>query len=255
MIRTFSAAEASLAVPTSNRVVASRDIAVRSRRRDSLEFAVGYGLIMLVIWAPRQWQHTLYWTPVAWIVVTSALAWQGYAATGLRATNFLRSSWIVGIAAVSAGLAVALAVHFGTLHSPAGLALFFRSYIGYMIWSLVQQFLMAVYFLSRLMRLLPGRAAVFVTAGIFAVAHLPNPVLAPLTLLWGFAACVLFLRYRNLWTLGIAHAIFGITVAVTLPVNLTHSMRVGLGYVRYHPRPLGPRQSELPRVKSLEFQA
>jgi membrane protease YdiL (CAAX protease family) len=253
MIRTLFAAEASLPALTSNRAVGFEDIAMRSRRRDRLEFAVGYGLIMLVIWAPRTWQHVLYWTPVAWIAATSALSWQGYAAAGLRATNFLRSFWIVGVAASFAGLAVALAVHLGTLHSPAGLALFFRSYIGYIIWSLVQQFLMAVYFLARLMRLMTGRVAVLAAACIFAVAHLPNPVLTPLTLLWGFAACVLFLRYRNLWTLGLAHAIFGITVAVTLPVDVTHSMRVGLGYVRYHPRPLGPRQSELPRIKSLEF--
>ena len=56
-----------------------------------------------------------------------------------------------------------------------------------------------------------------------------------MTMIWGLAACLIFLEYRNLWTLGIAHAIFGIAVAITIPANITHGMRVGIGYVRYHP--------------------
>ena len=52
---------------------------------------------------------------------------------------------------------------------------------------------------------------------LFALAHLPNPILAPITLIWGLAACLLFLRYRNLYPLMIAHAILGITIAITIP--------------------------------------
>ena len=68
---------------------------------------------------------------------------------------------------------------------------------------------------------------------LFALAHLPNPILAPITLIWGFAACLLFLRYRNLYPLMIAHAILGITIAVAIPGPVVHNMRVGLGYVTY----------------------
>jgi hypothetical protein len=81
-------------------------------------------------------------------------------------------------------------------------------------------------------------------AGEFALAHLPNPVLVPMTALWGFAACLIFLKYRNLWPLGMAHAIFGVCAAVSLPATLTHTMRVGSGYWRFHPRPEAVRNAQ-----------
>ena len=77
------------------------------------------------------------------------------------------------------------------------------------------------------------KLAVGVTAIIFAVAHLPNPILVPFTLLWGLAACLLFLRYRNLYPLAMAHAILGITIAIAVPGPVDHNMRVGLGYLTY----------------------
>jgi hypothetical protein len=45
-----------------------------------------------------------------------------------------------------------------------------------------------------------------------------------------------FLRCRNVYPLAMAHAILGITVAVTIPGPVVHNMRVGLGYLRYHAR-------------------
>jgi hypothetical protein len=42
-------------------------------------------------------------------------------------------------------------------------------------------------------------------------------------------------RYRNLYPLMMAHAILGITVALTVPGPVVHNMRVGLGYLTYLP--------------------
>jgi hypothetical protein len=101
----------------------------------------------------------------------------------------------------------------------------------------MQQFLLQSYFLSRLMRMLPGKIAPIIFAtSIFALAHLPNPILTPVTLVWGAISCILFLRYRNIYTLGLAHGIMGLCLAVTVPNSHLHHMRVGLGYLRYHPR-------------------
>jgi hypothetical protein len=109
----------------------------------------------------------------------------------------------------------------------------------------MQQFLLQSYFLLRLLRLLPGKAAPVVAAtGIFALAHLPNPILTPITLVWGAVSCILFLRYRNIYALGVAHGILGLCVAVTVPNSLHHHMRVGLGYLRYHPRGQDLRRAE-----------
>jgi hypothetical protein len=104
------------------------------------------------------------------------------------------------------------------------------------VWAVMQQFILQGYFLLRLLRLLPGKAPVVAAAGMFALAHLPNPILTPITFLWGVAACLLFLRYRNIYTLGVAHGILGLCLAITVPNSLHHNMRVGLGYYRYHSR-------------------
>jgi hypothetical protein len=125
------------------------------------------------------------------------------------------------------------------LNRPLGAGLFVKTFWGYAIWSLMQQFLLQDFVLLRLMRLMPSkRAAVAAAAGLFALGHLPSPILTAVTLVWGAAACWLFLRYRNVFTLGVAHAVLGVCVAITVPGRVDHNMRVGLGYLRYHPRAL-----------------
>ena len=208
-----------------------------NRRRAVVELVVGYGLILLVIWTPRPWQRLLYWAPVVWIAGVTWINFRGWSSMGLRLKNLLRSSWVVGLALVIAAAAVLVAIHLGTLHVPGSVSLFVETYIGYAIWSFVQQLLLLDFFLGRFVQLVRSKAqAVVGTALVFALAHLPNPILTPATLIFGIATCLIFLHYRNLFTLGMAHAILGIAIACTFPGYVTHNMRVGLGYVRYHPR-------------------
>ncbi len=220
----------------------------RSRGRDAWELGIGYGLILLVLWTPRPYQRVFYLIAALFLAVVTALAFRGWNAMGVRLTNFGRSAWVVGVAALLAAATIAAAAQLHTLHTPGGFGALVRRYWGYVLWAFVQQVLLQDFFLRRLLHLLQGRqaAAAFAAAGIFAFAHLPNPVLAPVTLVWGAAACFLFLRYRNLLTLGVAHAIFGITLSVSLPPPVIRGMHVGLGYFTYqaghpHARPL-PRE-------------
>jgi membrane protease YdiL (CAAX protease family) len=209
-------------------------IAARSRHRDLIELAVAYSLILLVIWTPRSWQRILWWVAAAAVVAIATASFEGLQAMGLRRENFLRSLWVPGAALLLSAVAVTLAIWLHTLHIPPTPLLFIKTYAGYIIWTFVQQFLMQCFFLWRLLRLLPNpKLAAVVTALIFAAAHLPNPILTPVTLLWGLAACLLFLRYRNLYTLAIAHAILGVTLTIAVPASAHHNMRVGLGYLTY----------------------
>ncbi len=137
---------------------------------------------------------------------------------------------------ILAGLAVYTADRMPRSIAYTGPTPLLRHVWGYLIWAVMQQFLLQIYFLLRLVRLLPGKVApVVAAAGLFSLAHLPNPVLAPVTLVWGIAACFLFLRYRNIYALGLAHGILGLCVAVIVPDSIQHHMRVGIGYYRYHP--------------------
>ena len=210
------------------------------------ELSVSYALILAVIWTPRPLQRWLYWLAIAWFVFSICVTFPGWKAMGCTIAGFWRSAWVVGVALVLAAVAMTLASDLHTLHRPNGFTQWILAFGGYTVWSLAQQFLLQGYFLARLVRLLPSATLAAATAAfIFALAHLPNPILTVLTMVWGLAACLVFLKARNLWTLAMAHAIFGICVAVTVPAATIHNMRVGLGYLRYRtPRHLQRNQSD-----------
>jgi hypothetical protein len=211
--------------------------AVRHGRvRDLAEIAIGYGLIMMVIWTPRDLQRVLWWVSAAGVLAMICFSFEGWAATGMRVRNLGRSFWIVVAALAISAVAVVVAARLGTLHLPATFSAFIGTYIAYAIWSGVQQFLLQGFFLVRFLRLIqrPGLAAL-TAAALFSTAHLPSALLTPMTFVWGFIACLLFIHYRNLYPLALAHAILGITIAVTVPGPVDHNMRVGLGYLTYNP--------------------
>jgi len=212
--------------------------AARSARRAAIEVAVGYLLILSVVWTPRPLQRLLWIVAVVGVAILLWRSFDGWRAMGFRAANFGRSLWIVGATLLLAGAAIGIAAHIHTLHRPPGGVLaFIGTYSAYAVWTGVQQFLLQGFFLLRLLRVIPKASlAALAAAMLFATAHLPNPVLTPITLIWGCAACLLFLRYRNIYPLMMAHAILGITVAMTVPGPVDHNMRVGLGYLTYNPQ-------------------
>jgi hypothetical protein len=78
----------------------------------------------------------------------------------------------------------------------------------YPAWGLVQQFLVQALLVTNLDKgpLRNQRAALIGVGGaLFAVVHLGNALLVFATALVGAAFVVLYLRYRNLWPLGLFH--------------------------------------------------
>lgn len=222
------------------------------KRRDQLELSIGYGLILLAVWTPQPWQRFFYWAGLTWVLLATGFSFEGWSAMGLRISGSLRSLWVVGLALVLAAAAASVAVRLQTLNMPDYPILLVKRYWAYAIWAFLQEFLLMDVFLLRLLRLLPNKImAVIAAAGLFALAHLPNPVLTPVTLLWGIVACLLFLHYHNLYTLGMAHAIFGICIATTVPGPIDHNMRVGLGYL-YYRAPCQHQRSQIDHIVSTQ---
>ena len=213
----------------------TRDRLGRVRERALLDLVLAYGLILATIWTPRPLQQYVYMAAAAWIVVSTWRSFPGWNILGFRTGGFWRSSWVMGAALLLAVAAVTVAVRLHTLREPISGRGLIMTFGGYVVWSFAQQFLLQGYFLHRFRQLLSSdSAAALAAAGIFAAAHLPNPILTPVTLIWGLCACFVFLRYRNIYPLAVAHAILGICVAITIPGPVVHNMRVGLGYLRYH---------------------
>jgi hypothetical protein len=209
-----------------------------TRRRDLMELSLGYGLILLVLWTPRPWQRLLYCAAALFIATLTWRSFLSLRAVGLRLTNLLRSLWVVGLAVLVAAIILLASSRLHAIHPVGGPLLLAKRYWGYTLWAFLQQILLQDFFLRRLLHLMPGRraAAVWTAAAMFAFAHLPSPILTALTLLWGYIACLLFLQYRNIVPLWIAHAILGITLSTAIPGPVIRNMRVGRGYLTYQDR-------------------
>ncbi|HEX7251874.1 MAG TPA: CPBP family intramembrane glutamic endopeptidase [Thermoanaerobaculia bacterium] len=80
----------------------------------------------------------------------------------------------------------------------------------YPIWGLIQELLVQAMFVRNLVRHVPG-AVVVTTAGVlFGVVHLPHVALAVATALLGAVFTMIFVRWRNVWPLGVCHGWLGV---------------------------------------------
>jgi hypothetical protein len=204
-----------------------------SRARDLTELILGYGLIVGIIWTPEHLQRFL--SPIALLFTLSVVLArrQSREDLGLGWRGLIPSLWILPAAVALAGLSIFAAAKVGTLHPLYKPDVAHIS--GYVLWTIYQQFLLQDYFMERILHLVSNQATAVMLAGtLFAAAHLPNLVLTAATLVWGIVSCALFLRYRNLWALGLAQGLLGLCFAICVPDALHHHLRVGLGYLRYH---------------------
>ena len=206
----------------------------RSPLRDWVELSVGCGLVLTACWTPIALQRPLLLVTFAWLIGALVTAREDWKQMGLRLMYSVRSLWMVGITLVVCGIAFVIAARVHTLHAIR--APFWSHVSYYLLWAFVQQVILQDLLLLRLLRLLPTKhAAVGMAALIFASTHLPNPALTLLTLIWGLLACMLFLRYRGLFVLGLVHGLLGLCVATAIPDGVNHEMRVGLSYLTHRP--------------------
>jgi len=202
-------------------------------RRPLWELAVGYGFLELALWSEGDLRWAWAVALVLWMLGVTLYHRPSLRELGLGGMGFLGSLWIMA-AALVAGAAMLFGAHLaGTLHRYALNRSLLATATGYLVWTFEQQFMLQSFFFLRLERLLSSRKAVCAAAGLFALAHVPNPVLVPATLAAGLAFCELFRRYRNIYTLAIAQAILGMCLASAVPDALHHHMHVGIGYLNW----------------------
>lgn len=207
---------------------------VRKSARPLFEVLFTFSLIVLILWTPRPQQGWLSLIALAWILGSTFLVRENRKDVELGVGGLKSSLWVVATALLLATLEILIAHHEQTLHRPFANGIPRYRFSGYVIWSFLQQFILQDYFLLRFLKIFRKPSwAILTSASLFALAHVPNPVLTIATLIWGIIACTLFMRYRDLYSLGFAHAVFGLALAICIPAAVHHNMRVGLGYLRY----------------------
>ncbi len=196
---------------------------------------VGYLLLEIALWSPKHIQIWFSLLLAGWVIGTTVLSRYSAEQLGLTRRGFRESSWVPLAALAVGGIFLFCGWLAGSLHPLFGPIPASTHAVAYAVWAFQQEFMLQSFFFLGLLQLTSPRRAVIIAAVLFSFAHLPNPILVIATLLSGIALTAAFARYRNVYSVAIAHAILGLAVAISIPADLHRNMRVGLGYLTYHP--------------------
>lgn len=138
-----------------------------------------------------------------------------------------RAWWPAG-AVVAAAAALGLVLHAW----PAPLRPLDAGHVArYLLWALLQQYLICVVCTERWRRVTGGAvAAVYLGALGFALLHTPNATLMLATFAGGLCWCALYLCERALLPLAVSHAVSALLLMSLLPPQILLSAEVGARY-------------------------
>ena len=109
---------------------------------------------------------------------------------------------------------------------------FFFILLGYPVWSFAQEYALLGFVANRLEDGFPRRKWLvpWTNGLLFSMAHLPNPLLMPITFISGVYFTWLFQRHRNLFAIAIIHALIGILFNWAT-IDMKGLMSVGPAYL------------------------
>lgn len=200
--------------------------------RDLREIAAVFVSILIALWTPQGKVHAFFSIVVAACVVAFAIVGR-WSARELGLSKPLSGLWhILAAGAVLCGVIALIGIPLQI--AGAGNTLPLSRSWQYGLWALQQQFILQSIFFLRLEAMLGPRRAAVAAASLFAIVHIPSPILMVLSFCGGTLFCELFRRWRNLYPLGVIHGALGLTIAASLPDKWLHHMRVGVGYLMMH---------------------
>lgn len=226
---------------------------MKARALRWLSLADVTSLPVFVLWFIWQLQFSAHWTWIlllVWIVASFLSHRDTPKTLGWRADNLWAATkqavFIFGAMAV--GLVIIGAVRGIPRQLPPNMIHWQRLW-GYFAFCVLQQVALNSLFQNRMLSLLgvgstidgnasaasdysSGREilAAILTGAIFAVCHLPNPVLVPMTFIGGTAMAWMFARHRNIIPLAIGQVILSSLIFWAFPLAWHHHLRVGPGY-------------------------
>jgi membrane protease YdiL (CAAX protease family) len=210
--------------------IATHQVQQRSPLHELIEVGVAFGLVEGALWSTRPTQ--LIWVLLAalWVTVATLRSRRTAAELGITTAGLRSSLWVIPAAIAVCGLILLGAWQAGTLHVLTGTHKPLWHAALYAIWAFVQEFLALSFIYMRFEAALGSWRSLFWTALLFSLAHIPSPILMGATFLLGLAFTALFRRYRSIYPLGLAHALLGLTLAISTPPGITHNMRVGIAW-------------------------
>lgn len=193
----------------------------------AVEPVATFALIMLYIWRLRA-SAPASWVPMFGLLLLSHYYHGEEAETlGFRRTNFTRCA--EAFAPTLLFLALAL-LSTGILLQTTRPICFdqgLMGFAGYCLWGLFQQYVLNGYFVNRFHDAAPARYVPALAGALFATVHLPNWFLMAISFVAGYLCAQIYLKYRNLYFLGIAHGAIGFLLFLVVPDTISRHLTVG----------------------------
>jgi hypothetical protein len=202
----------------------------------ALEAAGMLALIMVDIWWVEPRRPMAWLALVALVVASHVRRGETPSSLGFRRANLRRCLVAIGPLLLGvAAIALVLSVTFGTVRRvPPGRLAGFVAY--YCVWGLFQQYALNGYFVNRFAAAAPGRRIGLVppvAAGCFALVHAPNWFLVGVTFGAGLLCAHFYLKYRNLFPLGVAHGLLGSVLFLSVPDTVSQHFYIGPAALRW----------------------
>jgi hypothetical protein len=182
---------------------------------------------------------------------------------GIRFDNLYKSGRECAVIFLaSIGMILLLSIFYADKSYPHGVISYLAGFFKHTPWGitrritegLAQQFFLQGVFLIRFLQIFEKKSISLMTAALlFSVAHSPNIRLMFLSFFFGLIVCILFLRNRNIFTLGIMHGVLSMTFISFLVPGLVGDFKIGpwrdntefIASIEYHGRPIETKPSHM----------
>lgn len=159
-------------------------------------------------------------------------AWSGLRARtlGLGLNEVIPASRAAALFTVPAVLALlGVGLLLGTLHNPGTLLGRFAVLVP---WGGAQQWILQTVVLREARQRTSKTSSVILAAFLFALVHLPNPLLMLMTFIGALGWCAIFMRSPNILPLAISHAVATVALLAAFSDALTGRLRIGAAFLR-----------------------
>jgi hypothetical protein len=149
---------------------------------------------------------------------------------GFRTDNFVSAMRVLLFVTIAAVLLILIVAAYFSDYSIA-IAPWRNRFLALPLWALFQQYALNG-FINRRAQIAfgSGLPSILITGLAFSLVHLPNPLLAVITLAGGLIWAAVYQRQPNLFALALSHTVVSIILALTIPKALLESLRVGFKY-------------------------